>query len=349
MTNEPVRWGVLGLADIAVRAVIPAIEAVPRATLRAVATRRSAVKTAGHDEATLYSGDGAYESLLADPDVEAVYIPVPNHLHSEWAIRAMEAGKHVLCEKPLGVSPKEVARMRETSERCSALLMEAFMYRYSPQHRRVRELISSDKFGEVQLIQASFTVSLDRPEENVRMLNAPGAGALFDVGVYAINTARWFFGESPTSVYAAVSRSAPTGADQVSAIVLHFSGGRAAVIDCALTLPYRNHYEVVGTLGTAHVERPYASPPFQPARDELAIVMTNSRGEVSTERFADADQYQLEVEAFSKAVRGDTSDLYPTTESAAESEVLAACLASIKSGKAQPVGATSGKQKGVQA
>lgn len=336
--DEPVRWGVLGLADIARRAVIPAIEAVPRARLHAIATRGStAVGGVNDGAAKTYAGEGAYEALLADPDVEAVYIPVPNHLHGHWATRALEAGKHVLCEKPLGVSPQDVAHLREVSERCSVLLMEAFMYRYNPQHRRLHELINSGALGEIQLVQASFTVSLEKPDENVRMLNEPGAGALFDVGVYAINTARWFFGEIPTSVYANASRRAASGADQVTSVVLNFSGGRAAVIDCALTLPYRNHYEVVGTRGAARVERPYASPPFQPAHDELVTTMTAVDGSVTTETCPDTDQYQLEVDAFSRAVRGDKSDLYPTTESAADAAVLAACLASMRSGRAEPV------------
>ena len=336
---DPVRWGVLGMADIARRAVIPAIDAVSDAHLHAVATRRAAPEGEfGGAAARVYSGPGAYEALLADPAVEAVYVPVPNHLHSYWVARAAEAGKHVLCEKPLGVSPSDVSNMCKIAERCGVLLMEAFMYRYNPQHRRVRELVRSGKLGTVRLFQGSFTVALDRPDDNIRMVSEPGAGALFDVGIYPINTARWMFDALPTNAYANALRRDGSSADEISTIVLSFPGERLAVIDCALTLGYRNHYDIIGTNGSIYVDRPYASPPFQPGRDGLVTRITTSSGDAAgAERIADVDQYRLEIEAFDKGVRGDNSDLYPTTESAADAAVLAACLASMRSGKPEAV------------
>jgi predicted dehydrogenase len=332
-----VRWGVLGLADIALRAVIPAIRASAGAKLHAVATRGEAPSASVLDDVICYAGPDSYNRLLADPDIDAVYIPVPNHLHSTWAIRACEAGKHVLCEKPLGVTPDDVAAMIEASERCSVLLMEAFMYRYNPQLIDLKERIGSGELGEPRLLQASFTVALNDPETNVRMQNTPGAGALFDVGVYAINTARWMFGSQPTHAYARAQRRDGSTVDEVATVILEFPGDRLAVVDCALSLPYRNHVEVVGTRGSALVDRPYASPPFQPARDELVTVITDGAGNATTSRFPEADQYRLEVAAFCRAVQGDRSGLYPTTESKADAAVLAACLRSMQTGRSEAV------------
>jgi predicted dehydrogenase len=336
-TTDDVRWGVLGLADIALRAVIPAIQACAGAKLHAVATRGEAPSGSIVDDAVCYAGPDSYARLLADPNVDAVYIPVPNHLHSTWAIQACEAGKHVLCEKPLGVTPDDVAAMTDASERCSVLLMEAFMYRYNPQLVSLKELIGSGGLGDPRLLQASFTVALKDPETNVRMQDTPGAGALFDVGVYAINTARWMFGAQPSHAYARAQCRSGTRADEVATVVLEFPGDRLAVIDCALSLPYRNHFEIVGTRGSAFVDRPYASPPFQPARDELVTVITDAAGNATTTRFPEADQYRLEIDAFCRAVRGDQSSLYPTTESKADAAVLAACLRSMQTGRSEAV------------
>jgi D-xylose 1-dehydrogenase (NADP+, D-xylono-1,5-lactone-forming) len=341
--TDPVRWGVLGMADIALHAVMPAIQAVPGAQLHAVATRRATgapTFDAGLAPRQVYAAADAYDQLLADPSVEAVYIPVPNHLHRHWAIRAARAGKHVLCEKPLGVSPQEVAEMRDVADDCGVLLMEAFMYRYNPQHRRVRELISAGSLGTVRLFQASFTVALDAPDDNIRMKSEPGAGALFDVGVYAINAARWMFDSMPTAAHATAVRYGDGDADEITGITLTFPGDRLAVIDCALTLAYRNYYDVIGGLGSVHVERPFASPPFQPAQERLGTRITSRAGDSTrTEWIPDVDQYQLEIEAFDRAVRGDTSALYSTQQSAADAAVLAACVASIRSGKSEAVDA----------
>ena len=337
VTTNDVRWGVLGLADIALRAVIPAIRASAGAKLHAVATRGEAPNDSSFDDVACYAGPDSYARLLADPDIDAVYIPVPNHLHSTWAIQACEADKHVLCEKPLGVTPDDVAAMIDASERRSVLLMEAFMYRYNPQLIDLKERIGSGRLGDPRLLQASFTVALNDPETNVRMQSTPGAGALFDVGVYAINTARWMFGAHPTHAYARAQRRQGGTADEVATIILEFPGDRLAVVDCALSLPYRNHFEIVGTRGSALVDRPYASPPFQPARDELVTVITDAAGTVTANRFPEADQYRLEVEAFCRAVRGERADLYPTSESRADAAVLAACLRSMQTGRSEAV------------
>jgi len=211
------------------------------------------------------------------------------------------------------------------------------MYRYNPQLIALKERIGSGELGDPRLLQASFTVALSDPETNVRMQSTPGAGALFDVGVYAINTARWMFGSQPTHAYAKAKRRQGGTADEVATIVLEFPDDRLAVVDCALSLPYRNHFAVVGTGGSALVDRPYASPPFQPARDELVTVITDAAGTAKADRFPEADQYRLEVAAFCRAVHGDRTGLYPTTESRADAAVLAACLRSMQTGRSEAV------------
>lgn len=341
--QPPIRFGVLGLANIAERAVLPAIEDASGAELAAVATRsrqkatRYSQALAGSQHPRIYAGESAYEELLADPAIDAVYVPVPNHLHSVWTTRALDAGKHVLCEKPLAATPAEVDLMRRHASQTGLVLMEAFMYRFNPQHRRVAAMLRDGAIGTAKLFRGSFTVRLSDPAQDIRFLAQPGAGSLFDVGVYPINTARWLFGELPLTAFVE-SIPGPANASDLTAIILGFTEDRLAVIDCALSLGYNNRYEVVGTSGSIRVERPYASPPFSATARDLQTTLISADGTASVaSRQADVSQYVAEVEAFCKAATGEPSGWYPTREAAEDAAVLAACLASAKSGKPERV------------
>ena len=226
--SDPLRFGVLGCAAIAVRKVIPAIHRSERCEVVAIASRDADRAAATATDLRIDRHHGSYDDLLSDPDVEAVYIPLPNHLHASWTRRAAEAGKHVLCEKPLALDTAEAAGMIEGCRRAGVVLMEAFMYRVHPLWTRVHELVTDGSIGELQAIQAFFSYRNLDPE-NIRNIAAYGGGALMDIGCYPINVARWLFGEEPSDVVGSVRFDPTFGTDVLSSAVLDF-GGRHATL-----------------------------------------------------------------------------------------------------------------------
>jgi D-xylose 1-dehydrogenase (NADP+, D-xylono-1,5-lactone-forming) len=335
--GESVGWGVLGWGDIARRAFVPALEGSASGHLVAIASERGDPVAIGREApaARVHAGDGAYEDLLTCDDVDAVYVAVPNHRHAELTEAAAAAGKHVLCEKPLAVDSDEAERMASRCAQQGVLLMEAVMARFNPQHARVRDLIADGAIGQPRLFRASFTVSLRDPDRNVRFLPEPGAGALFDVGFYGISAARWTFGEEPEAVEAMSLNLAGTSADEIAVAVLRFGTDRLAAIDCGLTLEPRNVYEVVGSEGAIRVDRPFASPPFVPARPRLELTVTRGgRGE--TEASEDLNQYELQLDAFNAALLGAAPHPYPPQESIRTARVIDACRAAWERGVRTP-------------
>lgn len=332
--RSPLRVGVLGVASIFREGFLPSILRSRDARLVAVASRRDSDFT--EEGVRLYTGSDAYQRLIEDTNVDAVYIPLPNHLHKEWTLKAAAAGKHVLCEKPLGVDADDAVEMVEACRVTGVHLVEAFMYRYNPQHHRAKEIVTSGEIGEVELVRTGFTVPLEDLHGNVRFQRLPGAGAVHDVGAYGINLVGWMMGEEPVRAHAFAREFDGTGADVLHAITLEFPNGRYGTISGGLRQAYRSFYEIVGTEGRVEVERPYATPPFVDALDELVLTVTTAEG-TRTESFPDASQYDLQLDQFCRLVRGEVNSAYSAHNSIKTMRVIDACLRSVETGKAEPV------------
>lgn len=284
-------WAILGCARIARRAIIRAIQAAPTATLVGIASRDRQKAQAWADEFGIPRAYGSYEEALADEAVAAVYIPLPNELHRPWTIRAAEAGKHVLCDKPLALNASEAEEMVQACRERGVLLQEGFMWRHHPRSLRARELVQEGAIGELRLVRASFSFNINRSDW--RLDPARGGGALWDIGCYGVNAARFFTGGEPDGVKAdAVWWE--TGVDMTLTAQLTFGQSTIAQVDCSFEVPFRCHMEVVGTGGT--LELPDAFLPRKPAP-----LVINENGAVRTESFQ-ADQYAEMIEAFSRCV-----------------------------------------------
>lgn len=290
----PIRWGFLSTAKIN-RLVLAGARESDEVEIVAVASRERARAEAYARENAIERAYGDYEELLADPDVEAVYVSLPNSMHVDWSIRALEAGKHVLCEKPLARRPEEAERAFDAAERAGRLLAEAFMYRHHPQTRRVAELVRDGAVGELRGIRAVFSFPL-ADLENVRMKPDLDGGALMDVGCYCVSGARLLAGE-PESVRGE-QRLGPTGVDTTFAGVLRFPGDVVAAFHCSMDLPFRQELEVFGTGGTLLVQAPW--------RVDVGgdVLIAGERLDVP-----EADAYQLELEDLVAAIRGEREPL----------------------------------------
>jgi D-xylose 1-dehydrogenase (NADP+, D-xylono-1,5-lactone-forming) len=300
MADDALRWGVLGTAAIARRAVIPAIQASLGSRLVAVASREPQRAEHFAHEVGAERAHGSYEALLGDEQVEAVYVPLPNALHGDWTVRAAAAGKHVLCEKPLGVSPAECRRMYAAADTAGLQLMEAFMYRHHPRTQRLLGLVREGALGDLRWLHASFSFMVTDPA-NVRFDAALAGGALMDVGCYAVDVARALVGEEPLEAQAHAVW-APSGVDETLVGTLRFPGGVVAHVSCSLAATRTETYEVVGTEGRLRVTRA-----FLPGRGACEALIERPDGAVERLTFDGVDEYHLMVEAFEHAVR--TGDL----------------------------------------
>ncbi len=296
MTRK-LKWGVLGAANIG-RKVIPAIQASSNGEVVALASRDMQKGRAYAAELGIPRLHEGYEALLADPGVEAIYNPLPNSMHAEWTIRAAEAGKAVLCEKPLARTAAEAQQMVDACARLGVPLMEAFMYRFHPQNVRVRALLAEGAIGEVGQVRAGFGFRMHPLNPaNVRLQSALAGGALMDVGCYAVNASRTVFGAEPLRATAWRNVDARFGVDVSLAGVLEYADGRFATVDCSFTSGYSGWYMVIGSEGTIEVPRA-----FTPQQDETVVVITDAKNRRREERFAGIDQYRLMAEAFASAV-----------------------------------------------
>jgi predicted dehydrogenase len=300
--SDKLRFGVLGCAAIAVQKVIPAIRRSARCEVVAIASRDAGRAASAAADLGIERHHGSYDDLLADPDVEAVYIPLPNHLHAEWTLRAAAAGKHVLCEKPLALDTAEATAMIEGCRHAGIMLMEAFMYRLHPLWTRVHELVTEGSIGELQAIQAFFSYRNLDPD-NIRNVAAYGGGALMDIGCYPINVARWMFGEEPSSVVGAVRVDPTFGTDVLSSAVLDFDG-RQATFTCSTQIEDDQRVHLVGTEGRLLVEIPFNIPPDRPTR-----IVRAAGGDppvapgLEVITVAAADPYAVQADAYAAAIR----------------------------------------------
>jgi xylose dehydrogenase (NAD/NADP) len=327
-TEDALRWGILGVANIAMRAVIPAMQRSRNARLVAIASRTPA-RAANAARQLGARAHGSYEALLDDSEVEAVYIPLPNSLHRAWTLRCAEAGKHVLCEKPLGLSAGECREMIAGCRAHGVVLMEAFMYRFHPRTARVAELARDGTLGDLRLVRVAFTFAVREPERNIRLRPDLGGGALYDVGCYAVNVSRMILGE-PREAFA-WGRIGESGVDEMVGGLLRFDGDRLALVDASVRLPRREVYEVVGT--EAQLRVPNAFLPGT-ADAEIHLLRGAERTVLSV---PGTDQYQLMVEHFGDAVRTQAPVAFPPEDAVGNLAAIGALLRSLRSGGAEKI------------
>jgi predicted dehydrogenase len=292
---ESIRWGILSTANIAVKRFIPGVAASRNGTVAAIASRDPARAREIAERLGIPRVHDGYAELLADPEIDAIYNPLPNALHAEWTLAAAAAGKPVLCEKPLASDAAEAQRMVNACRARGVPLMEAFMYRFHPQHGRVREVLASGEIGDLRTLRASFTFMLEpfRPA-NVRLSASLAGGAFMDVGCYPVNLARWMFGEEPEWASAQVDRREEFGVEVAAVGVLGFSDRRMAIFDCGFRAAGPAAYTLGGTKGAIDVFDAFVP---DPKAGEVTI-RVNGAGGVREERIGGVDQYRLEAEAF---------------------------------------------------
>ncbi|HTK49383.1 MAG TPA: Gfo/Idh/MocA family oxidoreductase [Gemmatimonadaceae bacterium] len=330
--DAPVRWGVLGAANIAVRNVIPAMQRSARTPVIAIASRDRAKAEAAARELRIPRAYGSYEELLADPEVEAVYNPLPNHLHVPWTIRAAEAGKHVLCEKPIALSSDEARQLLAVRERTGVRIAEAFMVRNHPQWLAVREMVRAGRIGALRVVAGHFAY-FKRDPHDVRSVPEWGGGGLMDVGCYPITMTRWLFGEEPEAVIGSVDRDPELRVDRVVSALMRFpSGGQATFTSGMQLVPYQR-MQLHGTSGRIEVPIPFNAPNDRPTR----ILVDDGRelGDRSADaiEFPVVDQYTLQGDNFSAAVRGERSVVVGVEDAVGNMAVIDAIVRSAESGR----------------
>jgi D-xylose 1-dehydrogenase (NADP+, D-xylono-1,5-lactone-forming) len=315
-----VKWGFLSTANINDK-LLPGVEASPDVDLVAVASRDGGRAEAYARERGIERSYGSYGELLADPDVEAVYISLPNSMHVEWSIRALDAGKHVLCEKPLSRHPDDVERAFDAAEKNGRILMEAFMYRHNPQTKRFLELVEGGAIGRLRLVRAAFSFPL-ADAMNVRLNAELEGGALMDVGCYCVSGSRLLAGEP--EVVSGQEVAAPSGVDELFAGTLRFPGGVLAEIDCGLVLPERDELEAIGEEGSIFLDDPWhsRSPVLELRREERT-----ERIELEPE-----DSYRLQLENMSAAVRGRAQPLLGRADALGQARAMEALYRSADEG-----------------
>ena len=309
---DAVKWGIVSTADIN-RKVIPGAHASDKVDLVAVASRDQARADAYAKEWRIPRAYGSYDALLADPEIEAVYISLPNTLHCEWSIKAVEAGKHVLCEKPMSRRPEEVDAAFDAAERAGRLLSEAFMWRHNPQTKRLQELVASGTIGELRLVRSVFSYSL-YDEDNIRLKTEVEGGALMDVGCYNVSGSRLFGGE-PERVYGE-AWFGPTGTDWSFAGTMRFPGDVVALFHCGTALVDQDELELVGSEASLFADDPWHcnTPGIELRRD----------GETELIAVDHADSYRLELENLSDAIRGEGELLLARDDAVAQARALQA-------------------------
>ena len=310
--GDAVSWGFLSTANINDK-LLPGAEASPDVELVAVASRDLGRAEAYARERGIERAYGSYEDLLADPKLEAVYISLPNAMHVEWSIQALEAGKHVLCEKPLSRHPEDVERAFDAAEKAGRILMEAFMYRHNPQTKRLKELVEGGAIGRLRLVRAAFSFPLD-DAANVRLNDELEGVGLMDVGCYCISGSRLLAGE-PESVYGE-QVAAPSGVDELFTGTLRFAADVLAEIDCGLVLPERDELEAIGEEGSVFLDDPWhcRRPVIEVRREE-----GTERIELEPE-----DSYRLQLENMSAAIRGHAEPLLGREDALGQARALQA-------------------------
>jgi predicted dehydrogenase len=332
MTN-PLRWGILSTAKIARAAVIPAIQAATNGAVVAVASRDAERAAAFASKLDIPRAYGSYAALLDDPQIDAIYIALPNSMHYERTLNAVAAGKHVLCEKPLALNAEQCLAMAAAAEAAGVLLMEAFMYRFHPQILTAQELVHSGAIGDLHHMHAAFTFRLTNPG-NIRLQANLGGGALMDVGCYCVNVLRTFAGREPVAAQALAAWHVQ-GVDERMTGLLHFDDDLTGQFDCALNLARRETFLAAGTEATLELPRA-----FLPGVHDTIVRLRTNYSEVSEQTIDGVDEYRLMVEHFADCVRSGHAPRYGAREAACNMNVIEALYRSARAG-GQPVAVPS--------
>ena len=331
--GEPMRWGVLGNATIARVCVIPAIQKSSNGMVYALATHSPEPAAQVATENNIPHVYGTYDALLADPEIQIIYIPLPNHLHHPWTLQALEAGKHVLCEKPLACNAREAEEMADAAKDAGLLLMEAFMYRFHPRSRRIKEIVANGGIGTPSLVRAAFCYHLGETllgsGECSRLKPEMGGGALLDVGCYGVSVTRWLLGKEPTRMQGQAVYH-PCGVDVHFVGSLRFADNGLATLEASFISALQQTYTVVGTKGA--IELPHNA--FIPWEKDAVFILRDKDAEAGEEHVTPGvDEYQLMVEHFTDAVMGKTDLAYSPKESVRNMQVLDALAEAAKSGR----------------
>jgi predicted dehydrogenase len=327
--NEKVSWGVLGVADIAVKRVIPAMQLGEWSQIVAISSRDLKRAQQAAEQLGIRKAYGSYEDLLADPEVEAIYNPLPNHLHVPWSIKAAEAGKHVLCEKPISLTVEEAISLLKTRDRTGVKIEEAFMVRAHPQWRGVLDLISKGRIGEVRSVMGYFSYNLRDPK-NVRNILDYGGGGLMDIGCYLVYTSRLIFGEEPSRVSAVIETHPEMRTDVLTSGILHFPSGQSVFTCSTQIVPYQR-VQILGTKRRIEIEIPFNAPPDQVCRIFIDDGVDLSGRGAEIMEFEICNQYTIQGDLFSKSIRQGTELPLPLEGSVRNMAAIEALFRSAKS------------------
>ena len=327
---KPVRWGILSTAKIGLQKVIPAMQRSETCEIRAIASRDlSAAQTAAR-ALGIPVAYGSYDELLADGEIEAIYNPLPNHLHVSLSIRAAEAGKHVLCEKPIALDANEARKLIEARDRTGVLIQEAFMVRYHPQWLRVRELVRNGRIGTLRSVQGFFSYN-NRDPKNIRNMADIGGGGLYDIGCYPITGARFVFEDEPARVMGLIERDPEWGIDRLTSAILEFPGGHATFTCSTQIVPYQR-INFFGTAGRIEIEIPFNAPPDRPCRIFIDDGKQLGNAGVQVEELPTTDQYTVQGEVISGAIRSGRPLEFPLENALHGMRIIDAVFRSAETG-----------------
>ena len=332
---KPVRWGILSTAKIGIQKVIPAMQRAEHCDVLAIASRNLDKARKAATDLGVPKAYGSYDELLADPDIEAVYNPLPNHLHVPLSVQAAQAGKHVLCEKPLALTASEVGKLIEARDAAGVLVQEAFMVRYHPQWLRARELVRSGAIGELRSIQGFFSYN-NRDPQNIRNMVDIGGGGLYDIGCYPITGARFLFEDEPSRVVSLIERDPEWGIDRLTSAILDFPRGHATFTCSTQLTPYQR-MQIFGSEGRLEIEIPFNAPVDVPCRlflDDGSILGNEG---VKVEELPVTDQYTAQGEVISRAIRSGEPLEFPLENAVFGMRIIDAVFRSAESGNWEAV------------
>ena len=323
-SDRKLRWGILGSASIAKGSVIPGLQQSELNEVAAIASRDEEKAKQTAEQLGIPQAYGSYEALLEDDSIDAVYIPLPNHLHREWAIRAAEAGKHILCEKPLALTEQEAREMAQACDDAGVLLAEAFMYRHHPRYDQIRDVIASGEIGEIRGIHSTFSFNNSGSAGNVRFKREWGGGALYDIGCYSISAARLLLGQEPSAV-TVIGMFSPEHdhVDMMASGLLEFNDHVGVTFDSSMWAAFRNTLEVLGSDGIIEVPSAFISKP-----DRSSNFYVTAGGERREVEVPQVNHYSLQGGDMARAVLQGKNMRFASSDAVANMKVLEACLRS---------------------
>jgi len=319
-----IKWGVLSTAEIAQKLTIPAMIRANNAELYAIASASGNAREVAEKFHIPHVFD-SYEALLADPEIDAVYIPLPNHIHKEWTIKAANQGKHILCEKPSSLNPKDTEEMVQVCKENGVHFSETFIYQYHPQNKRVKEVIQTGEIGNIRHVHANCSFFLEGKENNFRLNRQEGGGSLYDVGVYCIHTIRSILEADPIHVTGTADLNEQQ-VDMAAQMTLHFKNGVKGTFVCGMNMAKHMAYEVIGSDGVIQIPRAY-----QPdAYGGIGLMRVLLNDGTHREEYIRGDDQKLAIEHFGRCVLYDETPTYPAADSIANMKTLASCFSAIK-------------------